>query len=69
MKELHCGDEIVVGDMVTIGKGLYKVVKVDSKFCYVRVNRFTSMRFPNVYSDDFKNTDDIDKAVYNVYRK
>lgn len=68
MRELDYGDKIQVGDKVAIGKGMYVVNKVDSEFCYVRVNKHTSIRFPDVYSQEFKNSDDVDTTAYIVYR-
>lgn len=68
MKELDYGEKIRVGDKVFTMGGLHDVVGTDNNFCYVRVNRYTSIRLPNVYSKEFKDSNDIDNEEYPVFR-
>lgn len=69
MTELNYGETIKVGDLVSVGKGLHPVSRTDSNFCYVRINKYSTIRLPIVYDEEFKNSDELDDTRYMVYHR
>lgn len=68
MKELRFGKCIRVGDRVKVGNGFHKVTKIDENYCYVQLNKRSTLRLPLIYSEEFKSMDELDETVYVVYR-
>lgn len=69
MTELTYGETIKVGDKVKVGKGLHNVIKVTKNHSYVHLNKMSTLELPSVYSSTFKNSDEIDQTIYEVYRE
>lgn len=69
MKELRYGEKIKVGDKVDFGNKMRPVVYVDTEYCLVKLNIRTFIRFPIIYSEEFKRHDELDELSYTVYRE
>lgn len=68
MTELNYGYPIQVGDKVKVGKGFHDVIKVTKEHSYVHINKRATLELPAIYSQEFKNSDEIDQTSYEVYR-
>lgn len=67
MKELSYGAYIKVGDCVKVGNGFHKVRMVDANSCCVKLNKFSSLKFPITYTENFRSLDSSDTTFYRVY--
>lgn len=69
MRELSYGERIKLGDIFVVDGKNRRVVHTEEDHCLVKVNSRTFIKFPIVYTEDFKKAESDDNEAYSVFRE